>query len=84
MEEVAKEITKTYLLSDLMQSSLFNRCFYKQTNFYKMAVNSFRKFIGQLESQDTHFEKAGLLQYALLYAKYELNIICKNNLYNYF
>lgn len=76
-------VISAYLESNILQASLFNRCFYKEKRLYHMASDKYKRFILDVERGFSYFRNSDLLEYVLLYAKYEMNIICKKNLYNY-
>lgn len=52
----------------MMQASLFTRCFH-----------GYRQFISKLKGYAEQHSNAHIIHYAILYAAYEENLICKNN-----
>lgn len=48
-----------------------------------MAIDKYKKFISDIETGLSNLGQHDLLEYALVYAKYEINLICKKNLNQY-
>lgn len=81
--EVIESIIDAYVSSSLLQASLFGRCFYGEISLCNIMIEKYEKFIAGLEKKYLSMEKSDLLEYAVMYAKYELDLICKKNLYNF-
>lgn len=73
-----KQIAKFYTDNRLLQASLFTRYFYKQKALYGMAMEFYSRFLHDMDEYSTD-----LFRYAKLYAKYEVNLICKRNSLGY-
>ncbi len=81
--EVIESIIDAYVSTNLLQASLFGRCFYGQMTLCNIMIDRYEKFIALLENTYRSMGKSDLLAYAVLYAKYELDLICKKNLRNF-
>lgn len=82
-QEVMESIIDAYVSNNLLQASLFGRCFYGQTALCDIMMEKYEKFIATLENKYLSMGKSDLLEYAVMYAKYELDLICKKNLRNF-
>lgn len=78
--EIIDYVIDAYVSNNIMQASLFNRCFYKEKNLYQMAINKYKHFISDIDHGFDMFRHSDLLEYVLIYAKYEINLICKKNI----
>lgn len=78
-ELVAKQVAQRYSNNQILKSSLFTRCFYKQEDLYHWAMHRYLKFIRQIEGVEEKLYDTDALKYVLLYSKYEVNLICKMN-----
>ena len=80
---VIESIIDAYVSTNLLQASLFGRCFYREVALCNIMIEKYEKFIARLEKEYFSMEKSDLLEYAVMYAKYELDLICKKNLRNF-
>lgn len=76
-------IADVYADVNLLEASLFGRCFYKQTDLYQWAIRKYRRFINRVEKYGEIFEYSDFVKYVLLYARYEVDLTCKNNFFDY-
>lgn len=72
-------IADAYAEVNLLEASLFSRCFYKQEDLYHWSMKKYKRFINRIEDYATVSENSDLLRYVLLYVKYEVDLVCKNN-----
>lgn len=77
--EIMQFIAEVYADSELLQASLFTRCFYKQNTLYHMAMRRYGRFTKKIEDSGIAWFSEDFIQYVLLYAKYEVDLICKKN-----
>lgn len=73
-----KDVISLYSQEEILQLMLYNRCFYKQYNLCKIALEKYKTFITKLEQLQGQSHN-DLINYIITYAKFELNLICKKN-----
>ena len=80
---IIDHVIDAYVSNDIMQASLFNRCFYKENSLYEMAIKRYKQFISDIDRGFSEFEHSDLLKYVMTYAKYEINLVCRKNIKKY-
>lgn len=78
-ELLANWVARNYSRNQLLKAQLFTRCFLEQDEYYYSAMNSYKNFIDSIEVFQRHLYDFDYWEYVLLYAKYEVNLICKKN-----
>ena len=82
-EVYAKKVVDLYTEKELLKKSLFTRCFYAQSEFYLSGKMAYESFIKALENFGEVLWKNDYLQYVLIFAQYEANLISKMNSVKY-
>ncbi len=78
-------IVKAYFDNNILQTSLFTRCFYRESQLYNEAIEHYNKFILNLnEYMTTSGRESDLVQFACLYAAYEMDLVNEKNYMKYF
>ena len=72
---------KLYCKYQIGPASLCAKNLYSGENIFRMASNRYIRFINQLENVTDLNKDFAVIKYSLLYAKYEYDLICKNNSY---
>lgn len=81
---ILNSLTKYYVDNDILQVTLFASCFYAQNSFYTVALTKYLRFISQLELLDTPDHDSDLMKYIRIRARYEVDLICKVNHFEYY
>lgn len=79
MQGTLKTIMKLYLSCEILQCSIYTRCFYEQDGLYWRAFDNYTSFIDEVQKRTGEDCKSDLVKYVKTYAEYELDIICKKN-----
>lgn len=80
----AHEIARLYCKYEIMPISQYSRCFYKEKELFDIALRRYEDYIHGLQELQSAIDRdTDLLQYSILYAKYELDSACKQNNYEY-
>lgn len=79
MQGTLKTIMKLYLSCEILQCSIYTRCFYEQDGLYWRAFDNYTSFIDEVQKWTGEDCKSDLVKYVTAYAEYELDIICKKN-----
>lgn len=83
LEEILKSIAVLYVNNNIMQSVLYTKCFYKQEELYRRALKHYTAFLGQLNQLQVEDDNEDMMKYIISYSKFEVNLICKNNSYEF-
>lgn len=76
--KVAKYIANAFVKNNIMQSPIFGTIFDNEVNLAKMASLNFTNFIADLEKGKELFGENDLLEYSIIYSKYQIDYIAKN------
>lgn len=68
-----------YVKNEVLQVTLFARCFYARRDFCKIAQNKYFKFIQELKEIEEKNGTSDLVQYIYIRARYEFDFICRVN-----
>ena len=68
-----------YVSNEVLQATLFARCFYAQRDFCITAQKKYINFIEQINDLNLENENSDLVKYIFVRAQYELDFICKVN-----
>lgn len=83
LEEALKCVSKAYVNNNIMQSTLYTRCFYKQEELYRRALKHYTAFVEQMSKLQVEEDNMDMMKYIISYSKFEVNLICKNNSYEF-
>lgn len=71
------EVADAYIRNDVFQMYLYGAKLYENEEVLQMAFKNYKNFINEIEN----LEECDLKEYILSRAKYEIDVICKNNNY---
>ena len=71
------EVADAYIRNDVFQMYLYGAKFYENEELLQMSFKNYKNFINEIEN----LEQCDLKDYILFKAKYEIDVICKNNNY---
>lgn len=71
------EVANAYIRNDVFQMYLYGAKLYENEEVLQMAFKNYKNFINEIEN----LEQSDLKNYILFRAKYEIDVICKNNNY---
>ena len=77
---VLHEVADAYIRNDIFQMYLYGAKFYENEELAQLAFKNYKTFINEIEK----LEQCDLKDYILFKAKYEIDVICKNNGYELF
>ena len=83
-DEVSVKLANFYLRYKILPMTQYTRCFYRQNDLFLLALSRYRLFIAAIRSMAREHGNPDLLKYTLIYAQYELDLICKRNRYIYY
>lgn len=76
-----KKLAEVYMEYDIMPLCFYAKCFYAKELLWKRARDGYQKFINGLQSNANPGCASDLNLYAVSYAMYEMDVICKRNGY---
>lgn len=80
-QDMVEAVARVYLQNDIIRVVQYSRYFYRQARLFDIAFDHYMAYIDDLERIAETFGRCALIQYIIAYAKYELNYVCKQNLY---
>lgn len=82
VEEVLDDFIGIYIDNNILQMSLFARCYYASDELFAVAFQAYKDFILGLGEIENKYLFGDLVRYMELLACYELDMICKRNSYS--
>lgn len=77
LQETLTYVAQAYIDNEILPSTLYTRCFYRQDLLYKTARANYIHFVEALEKAPS--SDSDLIRYITTYAKFEFDSICQEN-----
>lgn len=77
--KLLEDFIKRYVESEILQITLFGRCFRAHRDFYRTVQKQYRDFISWLDQTAVLEYPGDLTKYMCVRSKYEVDLICKVN-----
>lgn len=72
------KIVESYVNNSIFESSIYARYFFESRERFDWVLNNYKKFVNEL-SYLSNERRADLLNYAISYAMYEADVVCKKH-----
>lgn len=78
---IVSKVADEYIDKKIPKYVQYTKYFYRHPELFQMTFRSYVDYISKLEHMLVVYEYSPLLHYIITYAKYELDYICRQNLY---